>query len=339
MAGKYRRGRSWYISWVEDGRQRHRSLGPVAEAEAEAARLAQEQCLTVCAAAGPPFVDWAERYAAWHAVEYPDSYYRVEQALRCHLIPFFGSVRIGAVSREMAEAYKRHRAELVAPGTVVKEWRTLRACIRHAVACGVIAVDPLEGMRGPRDLRSRPPRWYSTEELARIYREEANIRACTTPEDAQTHQRLRWSWQLLANTGMRRGEALHLRWADVGREEIGIRSDDGARTKSGRWRSVPISEGADEALDGLGRRDGAGYVVPQFSPPSLTRAFHRTLARADLDGSLHCLRHTFCSQLVRLGVPLRQVQVLAGHSSYATTERYAHLAPGDLRDTLAGLHL
>lgn len=74
-------------------------------------------------------------------------------------------------------------------------------------------------------------------------------------------------------------------------------------------------------------------------PRSLTREFERCLARAKIDGSLHCLRHTFCSHLVMKGVPLRTVQLLAGHSSYAVTERYAHLAPDHLAGALAGLHL
>jgi site-specific recombinase XerD len=36
---------------------------------------------------------------------------------------------------------------------------------------------------------------------------------------------------------------------------------------------------------------------------------------------------------------LRTVQVLAGHSSYTTTERYAYLAPNHLRDAIAALDL
>jgi site-specific recombinase XerD len=42
---------------------------------------------------------------------------------------------------------------------------------------------------------------------------------------------------------------------------------------------------------------------------------------------------------VQSGVPLRTVQVLAGHASYTTTERYAHLAPSTLRDSIARLSL
>ena len=330
MAGKYQRGGCGTLLDRGGGA---RSAAPSARLPRPKPRRRGSHArpsVGVVAAAGPIFADWAGRYALWHSQEYPDSYYRVEQILRVHLIPTFGRSPLMALDRRQVETYKARRLALAAAGTVVKELRTLQACINAAVDWDLIPRNPIAKVRAPRDLSSRPPRWYSREELALIYAAEAVIPVCTTGADADLHRRYRWAWQLLANTGLRRGEGLQLQWRDVGREEIGVRSEDGARTKSGHWRAIPIGLGAGEALEALvavSSKARLGTSCPRSPPTSLSRAFVRTLGRCDLDGHIHCLRHTYCSHLVQAGVPLRTVQVLAGHASSRTTERYAHLAP------------
>lgn len=42
------------------------------------------------------------------------------------------------------------------------------------------------------------------------------------------------------------------------------------------------------------------------------------------DISLHCLRHTYATELLRAGVDIRTVQARLGHSSLRTTEQYLH---------------
>ena len=45
----------------------------------------------------------------------------------------------------------------------------------------------------------------------------------------------------------------------------------------------------------------------------------------------HTLRHTYASWLTQMGTDLYMVQKLMGHSSFAMTQRYAHLSPETLK--------
>jgi site-specific recombinase XerD len=49
---------------------------------------------------------------------------------------------------------------------------------------------------------------------------------------------------------------------------------------------------------------------------------------------VHILRHTFCSHLVMRGAAMRSVQELVGHQDLAMTQRYSHLSPAALVDTV-----
>lgn len=48
----------------------------------------------------------------------------------------------------------------------------------------------------------------------------------------------------------------------------------------------------------------------------------------------HDLRHTFCSWIVQEGGELPKLQLLAGHGDFKTLQRYTHLEPEHLLDTI-----
>lgn len=52
---------------------------------------------------------------------------------------------------------------------------------------------------------------------------------------------------------------------------------------------------------------------------------------------IHDLRHTCAAWLVSAGIPLTEVRDLLGHSTIQMTERYAHLAPENVRAAVAVL--
>lgn len=317
MATVYQRGNCWYLNWSENGRQRRKSLGEITEREADLRRKAKELELSTgkrIFVASATFDDHLERYLTWHRSQFPDSHFRVLQISEQHFGDFRG-FGLSQIQSSAIEKWKSSRMMHVSRESVAKELRTLKAIFRKAVEWGEIEKNPTQYVESPKNLTSEPIVWYSKAELQQLY---------------QRHHGL--TWRLLANTGLRRTEAQQLRWAqvDFARETLDVISSFEQRTKSGRWRQVPLSEGAVTALKGL--QNSTAYVLPRITAESLSRAFLQDVARCGLGGSLHSLRHTYAAHLVMAGVPLRTVQVLMGHSSFKTTERYAHIGKDHLRD-------
>lgn len=100
--------------------------------------------------------------------------------------------------------------------------------------------------------------------------------------------------------------------------------------KSGRAREVPLNDRALHAL--RGHRHLRGPLVfckddgSQLSAEMAEVAIRRTSKKAGLRKmGWHSLRHTFASQLVMKGAPLKAVQELLGHATIGMTMRYSHL--------------
>ena len=144
------------------------------------------------------------------------------------------------------------------------------------------------------------------------------------------------------DSGMRRGEMLALRWADIDARAGWIRVR-GETAKSGRTRWVPVStERFQAVLDYLhlgaeGQRKQPETLV--FSneagePLSYQRKVWIRLLRETGISDLrwHDLRHEYASRLVEHGVPLSHVRDLLGHASITTTERYDNQKPEALQE-------
>ncbi len=334
---------AYVLDWRDHEGKRHRdTLGKIGEfPKREAERLLKQRNLELSAGyrvlnpgAAPAFGQFIADYLAWHDAEYPSSHYRVEQIVNDHLLPEFEFLPLDGITKIHVEKWKHRRlaaadddGKTPKGATVTKELRTLRAIINKAVEWEQIARNPIASVKAPASLDSKPPAFYTAAELLLLY---AACRAMVNNgEGPQPNPMRAHVWKLYANTGMRRMEGLMLRRSWIGRDAMKILSSEDARTKSGKWRHIPLTEGAMIALDAL-PKDGQ-YVVPRMTPASLSRACLKDIARAGLDGSLHTLRHTYISHMVMAGVPIRTVQKLAGHSSVAVTEKYSHLAPDYLQ--------
>lgn len=149
---------------------------------------------------------------------------------------------------------------------------------------------------------------------------------------------------LLYGGGLRITEACGLRWRDLQpRDEAGQVTVFG---KGGKTRAILLPASVWRRLAAL--RGEAGPDAPVFASRRDGRPIDRVQAhrvvkaaarRAGLPDSVsaHWLRHAHVSHALDRGAPAHLVQATVGHSSLATTSRYAHARPGDSSARYLGL--
>lgn len=328
MAGIRKRGRCWYLDWYENGTRHKRSLGAVSRDEAERQldilKLRLKTGFVTDDVTGEPrrltiaeFIH-DEYLPHQKTTVTPATYKRGHDALALFLADY-GRTAMADWSSSIVERHLAKRSRSVKASTVNRDRAVIMAAFNKAKKWGLVTGTIQVEKR--KELDSKVPEFYSRANLEALY-EIAGERAA-------------W-WRFMVNTGLRRTEALRAHRDWIRGAEIYVESSSKERTKSGRYRIVPLSEGAQKALEGL----GGAYLLPRMRPDSLGQAFKRDAARAALPGSLHWLRHTFCSQLINThNVSLPVVQQLAGHADIKTTMRYVKPSVDALRSGVSRLDL
>ena len=138
---------------------------------------------------------------------------------------------------------------------------------------------------------------------------------------------------LLLRTGMRIGELLNCKLQDIDLNEQKILIYQSDKTSAGR--AIYYSTDAQQALlawlrlrDPLKQHLFYGRGDKPLCYETARSIFQRCLQKADLQYSgytLHCLRHTFATDLLNAKMPLECLRVLLGHTSLEITRRYARL--------------
>jgi len=126
------------------------------------------------------------------------------------------------------------------------------------------------------------------------------------------------------DTGLRTGEMLRLEKNDIVNNQLIVWI-----SKGGTARNIDLTPRAKKVLERRTRNIGDKANIFSITKEELRYRF--TLMRKIIpelsDVHPHVMRHTFCSRLVQLGVPIPNVQKLMGHKKIETTMRYSHLAP------------
>jgi len=321
---------------TERRRQRRRIFGTREEAEAwiEERQRERRDRLVLGGVTPKTLAAVAAEYLAYKTVKGKRTVDGDRALLEHQLIPFFGpATLVSEITAERIAEYEQYRATAEHPrlgrpvgaSTINRHLSVLRCLLRRAKKLKYLREVPDFEMGREPEGRLR---YLEQEEAVRL------LDGCR-----QSRNQLLWAIVTVAlNTGMRRGEILGLQWerVDVARGVFVLE-----QTKNGRRREVPMNQAAYNALAALPGRAEFGPVFHGKNGEAwgtIATAFANALRRAKItDFRFHDLRHTFASWLVMDGATLQEVKELLGHRTISMTLRYAHLAPGMLRNAVSRL--
>ena len=190
----------------------------------------------------------------------------------------------------------------------------LRYFYRFVIRRGEIVDD----IRGPRTAKKLPI-VLSVEEVARFFKAIPSLKHRTI-------------LMLAYGAGLRVGEAVRVRLADIDRDRKVIRVSQGKGKKD---RYTVLSPAMLEMLDRYcwAARPQDLLFTTRFTGRPITnstvqRACREARQNAGIDKAItpHTLRHSFATHLLEAGTNLRVIQVLLGHASPRTTAVYTHVS-------------
>lgn len=304
LATLYKRGNVWYLNWREHGQQWRKSLGQIEAREAENRRAEKEAELRglITITRGVTVGSILSDYLTWYKDARQSTYKRALSALKPFRAEFDGM----SAESLPPTLIERWATRQTATGQAEKALKLARAAFRRAVKQRTIAHSPMDGVTIQKPLTSRAPDYYRPEQLRKL--------------SGAPHAAI---WSFMVNTGIRRSEMAKALPSDVRNRILYVESAPSGRTKNARWRAIPLNKDALRALKALGKKK-----LVNCHPDTLGDWFSAEAKDLKLPGSLHWLRHTFCTALAQSGRSLHEIKQLAGHSSITVTEQYAHHAPG-----------
>jgi integrase len=266
----------------------------------------------------------------------PSTFSGYRAHVRLHLVPHLGKMPLSKVDAPALNAmYAALSANGSATGgslsvaTVRRAHATIHRALRDAVRWGLLTDNPAD--------RCDPPRLRVGLEMTTWTAEELRLFLQFARDDE-----LYPLWFVLATTGMRRGEALGLRWSDVDLDnaQLAVRQTivevggqvlvSSPKTARGR-RVVALDKSTVEVLEDCARGYEKALIFCKadgrpLRPSVVSRRFNTLVAKVDLPRiRLHDLRHTHATLALQAGVHPKIVSERLGHATIAfTLDVYSH---------------
>jgi integrase len=276
------------------------------------------------------FKDFAEEYIENHAKVNKRSWKRDQTSIN-NLKPYFRGMNLSEITSLHIEKYKAKRKT----EKNRKEGKISETTINRELTC-------------LKTIYSKANEWGRTDNnpaaSIKNFEENNKTQKILTPEEIEklidaAPDHLKPIIIIAVNTGMRRGEVLSLKWKNIKFKEKYIEIE-GAKSKSGKPRTIPMNSTVYETLRGLDKKHVYVFYNPKTKKNiiEIKRSFNTARKKAGLNKvRFHDLRHTAATRMCELGVPLKIVSKILGHSTIKMTERYADPTPETMKEAVEKL--
>lgn len=252
-----------------------------------------------------------------------------QQHLRSHLIPYFGEMRIDAISTFTVQKFQKHcREKGLSDSTINRVLATYRRMGRRLVEWKTIPAQmPMVKLKKESNRRTHI---ISAEEEEKLL-------------DAALQDSNSYIWLFIKMglaTALRHSEILGARFDNFDAANRRLR----VKVKGGKWRKQPLTRGITEIL--VREREMAvdpdGWIFPNPTTKTghmdrIVKAFRRTVASAGMNPSVvtpHTMRHTAITRLAQTSADIKTIQEFSGHESLEMVMRYTHAQDGVVDNAL-----
>lgn len=263
--------------------------------------------------------------------------------IRVRVMPSIGGIALQQLDAAALDRFYVDLGQRLAAKSVRNTALMMSTALKFAVKRGRVSRSPAPDAHMPKAPRTTMQYWAPEETKAFL--------------DSVRDDRLYALWLLFATTGMRRGEAMALRWDDVDFDRSRVSIQRSLVVNSGvvkietpktdrSVRSIAISPASKNALRQWRRAQleerlawGEAYTESGFvftnedgaviDPRTISKRFQRLIAVAGVRAiRLHDVRHSYATAALRAGIPAKVVSERLGHKSIAMTlDTYSHVLP------------
>ena len=230
-----------------------------------------------------------------------------------------GITKPGKLKWEQVDKYMKWcKSEGKQNSTVKRYFMAIKGFCTYLRRKGIVTVEIEDNIRTPQVV-TKAPRIPGGMDIARMMK----MPNLATEAGARDRAIL----ELLYSSGLRAGELVELELRDWQGGQVFVHNGKGNKT-----RTVPVADGAKGWIDSYvreyrGHEPGYLFVTVTHKRRMDTKVLAQLVRRYGLEAGIsglttHTLRHICATHLLSRGADIRMIQIVLGHSSILTTQRY-----------------